>query len=90
MRFWRISAGEPRECATVKAPAPEEEDRRRPCRERRVLTNERVIHVNKIKGLLFSQGVAGYEPARRDRELKGRAFGRTTNYAKTRGDVAPH
>ena len=59
--------GEPRVCAMVKPPAPEEEDRRRLCRERRVLTNERVLHVNRIKGLLFSQGVAGYEPLRRSR-----------------------
>ena len=59
--------GEPRVCAMVKAPTPEEEDRRRLCRERKVLTNERVLHVNRIKGLLFSQGVAGYEPLRRDR-----------------------
>ena len=51
----------------VKTPAPEEEDRRRLCRERRVLTNERVLHVNRIKGLLFSQGAAGYEPLRRGR-----------------------
>ena len=49
--------GEPRVCAMVKPPAPEEEDRRRLCRERRVLTNERVLHVNRIKGLLFAQGV---------------------------------
>jgi hypothetical protein len=46
--------GEPRVCAMVKAPAPEEEDRRRLCRERKVLTAERVRHVNRIKGLLFS------------------------------------
>ena len=62
--------GEPRVCAMVKAPAPEEEDRRRLCRERKVLTNERVLHVNRIKGLLFSQGVAGYEPLRRDRRQR--------------------
>jgi len=58
--------GEPRVCAMVKAPTSEEEDRRRLCRERKVLTNERVLHVNRIKGLLFSQGVSGYEPLRRD------------------------
>ena len=51
----------------VKAPTPEEEDRRRLCRERKVLTNERVQHVNRIKGLLFGQGVSGYEPLRRNR-----------------------
>ena len=59
--------GEPRVCAMVKAPTPEEEDRRRLCRERKVLTNERVQHVNRIKGLLFGQGVSGYEPLRRNR-----------------------
>jgi transposase len=59
--------GEPRVCAMVKAPTPEEEDRRRLCRERKVLINERVLHVNRIKGLLFSQGVSGYEPLRRNR-----------------------
>src|SRR5467141_2771229 len=59
--------GEPRVCAMVKAPTPEEEDRRRLCRERKVLIAERVRHVNRVKGLLFSQGVSGYEPLRRDR-----------------------
>ena len=59
--------GEPRVCAMVKAPTPEEEDRRRPCRERKVLIGERVKHVNRVKGLLFSQGISGYEPLRRDR-----------------------
>jgi transposase len=59
--------GEPRVCAMVKAPSPEAEDRRRLCREREVLLAERVRHVNRIKGLLFSQGVGGYEPLRRDR-----------------------
>jgi len=62
--------GEPRVCAMVKTPGPEEEDRRRLCRERRVLTNERVLHVNRIKGLLFSQGAAGYEPLRRGRRQR--------------------
>jgi len=49
----------------VKAPTPEEEDRRRLCRERKVLIAERVKHVNRVKGLLFSQGVRG--PAIKDR-----------------------
>ncbi len=59
--------GEPRVCAMVKAPTPEEEDRRRICRERKTLTAERVRHVNRIKGLLFAQGVGDYEPLRRNR-----------------------
>lgn len=59
--------GEPRVCAMVRAPSPEEEDHRRVARERKTLTNERVAHVNRIKGLLFSQGVTNYEPLRKDR-----------------------
>jgi transposase len=62
--------GEPRVCAMVKAPSPEEEDRRRLCRERKALIAERILHVNRIKGLLFSQGVSGYEPLRRDRRKR--------------------
>jgi transposase len=59
--------GEPRVCAMVKAPTPEEEDQRRIGRERKTLIAERVQHVNRIKGLLFAQGIGDYEPLRRDR-----------------------
>jgi transposase len=62
--------GEPRVCAMVRAPTPEDEDSRRVCRERKTLTVERIQHVNRIKGLLFSQGVSGYEPLRRDRRQR--------------------
>src|SRR6476660_6143471 len=74
--------GEPRVCAMVKAPTPGEEDRRHLCRERKALIAERVRHVNRIKGFLFSQGISGYQPLRRDRRQRreelqtgdGRAF----------------
>lgn len=62
--------GEPRVCAMVQAPSREEEDRRRITRERKTLTQERVQHVNRIKGLLFAQGISGYEPLRRDRRQR--------------------
>ena len=62
--------GEPRVCAMVVAPSPEEEDRRRICRERQSLIAERITHVNRIKGLLFAQGISGYEPLRRDRRSR--------------------
>jgi transposase len=62
--------GEPRVCAMVKAPTPQEEDRRRLCRERKVLIAEQVTHVNRLKGLLFSQGISGYEPLRRNRRAR--------------------
>jgi transposase len=62
--------GEPRVCAMVVAPSPEEEDRRRLCRERQTLIAERIIHVNRIKGLLFAQGVSDYAPLRRNRRKR--------------------
>jgi transposase len=54
----------------VVAPSPEEEDRRRLCRERRTLIEERVRHGNRIKGLLFAQGIFDYAPIRRDRRAR--------------------
>ena len=62
--------GEPRVCAMVVAPSPEEEDQRRLCRERRTLIAERITHVNRIKGLLFAQGICDYAPLRRDRRAR--------------------
>ncbi len=62
--------GEPRVCAMVKAPTPKQEDRRQISRERKSLIAERVAHVNRIKGLLFAQGVTDYEPVRRDRRQR--------------------
>src|SRR4030095_12013074 len=59
--------GEPRVCAMVRAPTPQEEDRRRIWRERQTLAGERVEHVNRIKGLLFAQGITDYEPLSRKR-----------------------
>jgi transposase len=54
----------------VVAPSPEEEDRRRLCRERRTMIEERITHVNRIKGLLFAQGISDYAPLRRDRRAR--------------------
>ena len=62
--------GEPRVCAMVVAPSPEEEDRRRICRERATLIAERIEHVNRIKGLLFAQGISDYTPLRGDRRKR--------------------
>ena len=62
--------GEPQVCSMVRAPTPEDEDRRRISRERKTLITERTRHVNRIKGLLFSQGIRGYEPLRRDRRAR--------------------
>jgi transposase len=59
--------GELRVCATVRVPSPEEEDARRTTRERANLLKERVRHVNRIKGLLATQGVHDFQPLRPDR-----------------------
>jgi transposase len=61
--------GEPRVCAMVVPLTPEEEDRRRVCRERAILLQERVRHTNRIKGLLAGQGITGFNPLRKDRRL---------------------
>jgi transposase len=62
--------GEPRVCSMVRAPTAEEEDRRRITRERKTLVAERVEHTNRIKGLLFTQGIFDYEPQKRDRRVR--------------------
>jgi transposase len=54
----------------VRVPTPEEEDRRRICRERKALVAERVLHVNRIKGLLVSHGIRDYEPMHRNRRKR--------------------
>jgi transposase len=54
----------------VQVPGPEDEDRRRITRERKVLIAERVEHVNRIKGLLFAQGIRDFEPLRRNRRVR--------------------
>ena len=64
--------GEPRVRAMVRPPTPQEEDRRRLCRERRTPVAERVEQVNRIKGLLSAQGISDYEPLHRDRRQRDR------------------
>jgi len=54
----------------VAAPSPDEEDERRICRERQALIAERVSHVNRIKGLLFAQGIGDYAPLSRTRRKR--------------------
>ncbi|HEY2417853.1 MAG TPA: IS110 family transposase [Steroidobacteraceae bacterium] len=44
-------------CKVVHVPSSEQEDDRRPSRERERLVNERTQHINRLKGLLHGQGV---------------------------------
>ncbi|WP_167484277.1 IS110 family transposase [Mesorhizobium tamadayense] len=62
--------GEPRVCSMVKVPSLEAEDRLRISRERKALVAERIAHNNRIKGLLFNQGIRDYEPLCRDRRKR--------------------
>jgi transposase len=61
------SRGEPKVCSMVRPPSPDEEDARRPSRERATLLQERIRLVNRIQGLCATQGIADYEPLRPDR-----------------------
>ncbi len=61
------SRGERRICSMVRPPSPEQEDARRPSREREALLKERVRRVNRIKGLCAAQGIYDYEPIQADR-----------------------
>src|SRR6516165_5366420 len=59
--------GEPKVWSVVYVPSVAEEDDRRLHRERGRLINERIQHVNRIKGLLAIHGIYDYQPLRRDR-----------------------
>ena len=54
MAWWR---GDRAACHMVQVPSVEREDARRTHRERQRLISERVQHVNRIKGLLATQGI---------------------------------
>lgn len=62
--------GVPRVCSMVRVPMLEDEDRRRLSRERKMLIAELIEHSNRIKGLLFSQGIRDCEALRRDRRKR--------------------
>ena len=57
--------GEEQVFSVVRVPSVEEEDARRVHRERERLIKERIQHVNRVKGLLATQGIYDYEPLRR-------------------------
>jgi len=61
-----LERGEARVCRVVQVPSPEQEDARRRSRERARLVVERGQHTSRIKGLLMTQGIRDFEPARSD------------------------
>src|SRR6201998_3985522 len=70
-----IDRGERHVCAVVRVPTVEEEDAPRSHPERQRLVRERTGHINRIKGLLFAQGIRGIEPKRRRTRID---FGKLT------------
>ena len=64
------SRGERQVCSMVHPPTREAEDARRLSREREALLAERIRHANRIKGLLATQGIFGFEPTRHDRRAR--------------------
>ena len=62
--------GDPKVWSVVRVPSVAEEDARRLHRERDRLINERVQHVNRVKGLCAVHGIYDYEPLRSNRMLR--------------------
>ena len=58
--------GEPDHCSMAAVPALEEEDARRPNRERECLVGERTRIVNRIKAGLVRMGIRGFKPTLRN------------------------
>jgi transposase len=57
--------GEPNHCSMAAVPTLEQEDAKRPTREREVLVGERTRIVNRMKGTLARLGMRGFNPALR-------------------------
>lgn len=60
--FLAYLRGEPRVCSMLHVPSVEDEDRKRRTRERKRLIGERTAHTNRIKALLFGQGIRDAMP----------------------------
>jgi len=54
--------GEPKHCSMAAIPTPEDEDARRPSREREGLVGERTRIVNRLKANLARLGIRGFRP----------------------------
>jgi transposase len=67
IRWW---GGDRQACHMVHVPSVSEEDAKRPSRERERLVKERIQHVNRIKGLLATQGLYDFHPLHPDREAQ--------------------
>jgi transposase len=73
-----LERGEPRVCRIGRVPSLKQENDRRRSRERARLVNERGQHSSRIKGLLMTQGIRDFKPARRDWREQLEALGTAT------------
>ena len=62
--------GEAEHCRMVAIPSLEEEDAKRPQREREALTSERTRMINRMKGSLIRLGIRNFNPKGRKAELR--------------------
>ena len=60
--FLAYLRGEPRVCSMLHVPSAQDEDRKRSSRERDRLLKEQTAHTNRIKALLFGQGIRDVMP----------------------------
>ena len=63
----RLVRGELDACRVVAVPSEAEEDAKRPHREYERLVKEQTAHRNRVKALLFAQGVRDFDPMASDR-----------------------
>ncbi len=63
----RYVRGERDACRMVEVPTPEEEDAKRPHREYERLVKEETAHRNRVKALLFAQGIRDFDSMAPDR-----------------------
>jgi transposase len=63
----RLLRGELDACRVVEVPSEAEEDAKRPHREYERLVREQTSHRNRVKALLFAQGVRDFDPMAADR-----------------------
>lgn len=78
-----FNRGEHQVLSAVHVPSVERDDDRRLMRERQRLVRERTMHTNRIKGLLLSQGIIGFDP--RARDIADRLAGLTTGDGRPLG-----
>ena len=81
--------GDRQACSMVRVPTPEEEDAKRPHREREHLVQERLRIENRIEALLFTQGIRQRPSLRSwERDLAALRTGDGSNTQRSNGTAS--